>query len=129
MFSSCFTPGLHLYSCVHIYTYIHTHTHTYILLYSCFTTALPPSINSSLLRLLLLYSYTCFTSVCLLLNTLYMYMCVCIYIYMTARLICSPQTLVPVRVCALIHVGVVIRQILDHNRSDRSERLCRLRCR
>jgi hypothetical protein len=44
----------------------------------------------------------------------------------TARLVSSQETLVPVRVCLLIHVGVVIRQILHHNKSDR---LCRLRCR
>ncbi len=44
----------------------------------------------------------------------------------TARLVISQQTLVTVRVCVLIHVGVVIRTILHYNRSDR---LCRLRCR
>ena len=47
----------------------------------------------------------------------------------TARLVSSHQSLVPVRVCVLMHVGAVIRQILHHNRSDRSERLCGLRCR
>ncbi len=44
----------------------------------------------------------------------------------TARLVISQQTLVPVRVCVLMHVGGVIRKILHHIRSDR---LCRLRCR
>jgi hypothetical protein len=47
----------------------------------------------------------------------------------TARLVSSQQSLVPVRVCVLIHLGAVIRQILQHIRSDSSERLCRLRCR
>ena len=44
----------------------------------------------------------------------------------TPRLVSPEQTLVPVVVCVLINVGVVIRKILHHNRSDR---LCRLRCR
>ena len=44
----------------------------------------------------------------------------------TGRLASSHQSLVPVRVCVLIHVGAVIRQILH---DDRSERLCGLRCR
>ena len=47
----------------------------------------------------------------------------CIYV------VSSQQTLVPMRVCVLMHVGAVIRQILHRNRSDRSDRLCRLRCR
>jgi hypothetical protein len=45
----------------------------------------------------------------------------------TARLVSSEQSLVPVRVCLLIHVGFGIRQILQKH--IRSERLCRLRCR
>ena len=44
----------------------------------------------------------------------------------TPRLASPQQTLVPVVVCVLMHVGGVIRKILHHNRSDR---LCRLRCR
>ncbi len=50
------------------------------LLYSCFTTALPLSINSLLLCLLLQYSYTCFTSARLLLN-IHTYIYIYIYIY------------------------------------------------
>ncbi len=56
------------------------------------------------------------------------YICIYIYIYLFIN------TFVCVCVCVcvyyscvtLIHVGVVIRQILDHSRSDR---LYRLRCR
>ncbi len=33
------------------------------------------------------------------------------------------------RACLSTDLGLVIRQILHHNRSDRSERLCLLRCR
>ena len=55
------------------------------------------------------------------------HMFVCMYVCMKCiDIVSSQETLVPVRVCVLMHVGAVIRQILHRNRSDG---LCRLRCR
>ena len=48
---------------------------------------------------------------------------------LTARLVSSQQTLVPVRVCVLIHAGVVIRQILHSYFTRTFLAVCMCECR
>ena len=121
--SPCFTPALllrslslslsryiyiHIYICIRIYIHAYIHMHTYI--HTC------------------IHTYVCVCAcVCV---CVCIHMFVCMYVCMKCiDIVSSQETLVPVRVCVLMHVGAVIRQILHRNRSDRSDGLCRLRCR